>query len=68
MSIDTLLSRIERDTSGDAIIWKDRAYSYGWLLDRITYWDEEIKKSPRTAQAIKMYREYMLKRGYPKLW
>lgn len=31
-------------------------------------WDEEMKKSPRTAQAIKMYREFMLKRGYPKVW
>ena len=31
-------------------------------------WDTEAKKSARTGQAIKMYREFMLKRGYSKLW
>jgi TRAP-type mannitol/chloroaromatic compound transport system substrate-binding protein len=31
-------------------------------------WTKEAGKTARTAQAIKMYREYMLKRGYPKTW
>ncbi len=31
-------------------------------------WTKEAGKGGRTAQAIKMYREYMLKRGYPKAW
>lgn len=44
MPINILIDRIEENSSREAIIWKDQIYSYGWLLDRIRYWDEEIKK------------------------
>jgi len=27
----------------DAIVWRDRTYDYGWLFDRIGYWDERIQ-------------------------
>ena len=44
MPINILMGRIEKNSSREAIIWKDQIYSYGWLFDKIKYWDEKIKK------------------------
>ncbi len=45
MFIDFLVPVFEQHADNDAVIWKDRPYSYRWLLDRIDHWrgrmDEE---------------------------
>lgn len=38
MFLDFMLRRFEENRGADAIIWKDQAYSFGWLLDRISRW------------------------------
>lgn len=49
MFIDFLIPVFQRHADRDAVIWKDLAYSYGWLLDRIDHWrrrmDEEQIRS-----------------------
>jgi long-chain acyl-CoA synthetase len=44
MSIDFLKEVFADNCGKDAIIWKDSAYSYGWLLERLNFWEEEIDK------------------------
>ena len=43
MFIDFLVDVFKKHENQDAIIWKDRVYSYGWLLDRVHYWQDRIK-------------------------
>lgn len=43
MSIGFLLDVFKKKKEKDAIIWKDKIYNYGWLLKRITYWQEQIR-------------------------
>ena len=42
MSNSFLFGVFEKNRAGDAIIWKDQAYSYQWLLDRIDLWNERL--------------------------
>jgi len=42
--IDFMLQKFEHNKSKDAIVWNDKAYSYGWLLERIQNWKEKLKK------------------------
>lgn len=42
MIIDRLLDKMKINSNQDAIIWKDRAYSYGWLLNAIKGWNEYL--------------------------
>ncbi len=44
MSIKFLTEIFYHNSSNTAIVWKDKIFSYGWLLDRVKYWIEEIKK------------------------
>lgn len=40
--INFLLEVFKDYESEEAIIWKDRSYSYGWLLERIDTWSQRI--------------------------
>src|SRR5262249_16512899 len=42
MSIDFLLQVFREKETTEAVVWKDQAYTYGWLLNRIDYWRERI--------------------------
>lgn len=42
MIVDFLLERFASNRSQDAIVWKDRTYDYGWLLDHVQLWRERI--------------------------
>lgn len=43
MFIDFLIKLFNENTFKDAIIWKDKVYTYKWLLGRIYYWQNLIK-------------------------
>ena len=51
MFVDFLLEAWRDHQEAEAIIWKDQAYTYGWLLERFHYWEERIaaKKIDRGA-------------------
>jgi long-chain acyl-CoA synthetase len=42
MSVDFLRDTWRTYKNDDAIIWNDEPYSYGWLLDRLDFWNEKI--------------------------
>ncbi|OQY50376.1 MAG: long-chain fatty acid--CoA ligase [Candidatus Parabeggiatoa sp. nov. 2] len=43
MLIDFLLAVFEKNNEKNAIVWKDKTYSYAWLLERINYWQNRIQ-------------------------
>jgi len=43
LSDSFLFDEFEKNRNGDAIIWKNQAYSYEWLLDHIGRWRERIE-------------------------
>ena len=43
MFIDFMIKVFEENKTKDAIIWKDKVYSYQWLLDRLNYWQEKVE-------------------------
>lgn len=45
MHIDFLLSVFEDCKNDDAIIWRDRPYSYKWLIDSTKQWIEQLNKN-----------------------
>ncbi|MDT5060713.1 MAG: hypothetical protein QOH63_1172 [Acidobacteriota bacterium] len=42
MYVDFLLEVWATRKDAEAIIWKDQAYTYGWLLERFRYWQKKI--------------------------
>ena len=42
MSVDFLLEVFRERGNAGAIVWKDRVYTYDWLLDRFDYWQKRI--------------------------
>jgi len=42
MHIDFLLKVFEENRENDAIVWQNQTFSYRWLLERITFWTQEI--------------------------
>jgi long-chain acyl-CoA synthetase len=40
--IDFLLDEFARHESREALVWRDRVYDYGWLLDRTRHWCAEL--------------------------
>ena len=42
MSVDFLRDTWRSYKNDDAIIWNEESYSYGWLLDRLVFWNEKI--------------------------
>ena len=43
MFIDFLLRVFEENRNDSAIVWKDKIYSYEWLLEHVQYWQQQIK-------------------------
>lgn len=44
MFIDFLLDVFKKSTESDAIIWRNKTYSYSWLLGRIVFWSSETER------------------------
>jgi long-chain acyl-CoA synthetase len=44
MFIDFLLERWRESAGAEAIIWKDQAYSYDWLSERVGYWGRRLEE------------------------
>lgn len=42
MFIDFLIKVFEENKDSEAIIWKDKAFSYGWLNERYRHWQEVL--------------------------
>ena len=42
MSIDFLMRTFQEKKNNDAIIWKDKVYTYHCLINRITYWNQVL--------------------------
>jgi acyl-coenzyme A synthetase/AMP-(fatty) acid ligase len=43
MFIDFLKTVFAAHPTDDAIIWKDQAWSFGWLLERLTHWENWLR-------------------------
>lgn len=52
MFIDFLLRVFKENKSSDAIVWRDTVYHYGWLLDRINYWNNSLESSRMGAGKV----------------
>jgi len=50
--IDFLFNKFHQFKDKEAIIFKNRSYSYGWLIDRISYWQKEIASRRIKAGSI----------------
>lgn len=42
--IEFLLDVFRENKDNDAIVWKNRCYSYQWMFDRVHYWINEFSK------------------------
>jgi acyl-coenzyme A synthetase/AMP-(fatty) acid ligase len=40
--IEFLLEVFEAEQNKDAIVWQDQKFTYGWLLARVRYWQEQL--------------------------
>ena len=52
MYISFLLDIFRCNAKKDAIIWRDRAFSYGWLTDAIDRWTDRLDKERVETGAI----------------
>ncbi len=54
MFLDFLVKTFEKNKTNDAIVWKERIFTYCQLLDKFRYWQEEIssKGIERGAVAV----------------
>ena len=43
MFIDFLISVFKENKENEAIVWKDKVFTYEWLVERNKYWKEEIR-------------------------
>ena len=43
MFIDFLIDVFTENKENEAIVWKDKVFTYEWLLERNKYWKEEIR-------------------------
>jgi len=50
--IEFLLDAFNENKDGDAIIWRDQTYSYGWLKERATEWRKELEKQNVTVGSV----------------
>jgi len=41
--IEFLMDVFDESSQREAIIWKDQAYTYSWLRERVLYWQEQIR-------------------------
>src|SRR5437016_748273 len=54
MHIDFLLEKFAACRDHDAIVWDDKPWSYGWLLDRIHEWQRRIVEEKIAPGAVVM--------------
>jgi long-chain acyl-CoA synthetase len=47
-----LLERFQSRNKNEAIIWRDESYSYEWLLQRISHWEDELRRSDVRPGAV----------------
>ena len=52
MYIDFLLERFIEQKEKDAIVWKEKIYSYEWMLKRIDYWRNLLKTEKIAPGAV----------------
>ncbi len=52
MYLDFLLEVFRANAAAEAIIWKDRSYSYAWLVDRFSHWRGEIETEGIQSGAV----------------
>jgi acyl-coenzyme A synthetase/AMP-(fatty) acid ligase len=50
--IDFLTATFDAHRDADAIVWQDRAYSYGWLLGRVRTWQRWIEAEAIAPGAV----------------
>lgn len=43
--INFLLDVFKECSADDALIWRDKAYSYQWMYERVNYWLDEVEKN-----------------------
>lgn len=44
MFVDFIKTVFHENSDKDAIVWQDQPYSYGWLLQRMQYWQAMLEK------------------------
>jgi len=52
MTMEFLTKIFQENEAQDAIIWRDNAYSYKWLLDRVRYWNSELNRTGIEAGSV----------------
>ena len=52
MFIDFLISVFKENKENEGIVWKDKVFTYEWLLERNKYWKEEIRSEGIERGAI----------------
>lgn len=52
MFIDFLLDVFQKNRQDDAIIWREQAYSYGWLLDSLEQWQQRFQYEDILPSAV----------------
>jgi len=50
--IDFLLEIFEQNKDKDAIIWRDKNYSYGWFSQAVNDWGKELASNGVKANSI----------------
>ena len=50
--IEFLLDVFREFKQEEAVIWKDRSYTYGWMLERVGYWQEAIHENRVPAGSV----------------
>ncbi|WP_218395522.1 ANL family adenylate-forming protein [Alteromonas lipotrueae] len=54
MFIDFFLEIFEKNKNSDAIVWRDQAYSYGWLLEKTQFWQDVLANYGVTEGTVVM--------------
>jgi len=52
MHIDFLKRVFEENKGKDALVWRDEVRSYGWLLERLSFWRGEVKQKGVSSGSI----------------
>ena len=52
MSIAFLIDGFKELGSQDALVWKEKSYSYAWLLEKISFWQEQLDSNNVTSSSI----------------
>lgn len=44
MSVHWLLERMQEQSNKAALVWHDQSFTYGWLLDTVSRWQDQLAK------------------------